>query len=90
MFGISTLPPAYLDLLLALAEHVPVHMFLLSPSRQYWGDLPGQRERLRDYRLLTEHGVPPQEEVTEDFMSFIDYFHLFFCIAVVFKDIYVR
>ncbi len=63
VFGISTLPPAYLDLLLALAEHVPVHMFLLSPSRQYWGDLPGQRERLREYRLLTEHGVPPQEEV---------------------------
>ena len=47
VFGISTLPPAYLDLLLALAEHVPVHMFLLSPSRQYLGDLPGQRERLR-------------------------------------------
>ena len=40
-----------------------MHMFLLSPSRQYWGDLPGQRECLRDYRLLTEHGVPPQEEV---------------------------
>lgn len=62
VFGISTLPPAYLDLLLALAEHIPVHMFLLSPSRQYWGDLPGRRERLRDYRHMARHGAPPPEE----------------------------
>ncbi len=57
VFGISTLPPSYLDLLLALSRRIPVHVFLLSPCRQYWGDLAGKREHLRDYRRLAQNGV---------------------------------
>ncbi len=57
VFGISTLPPSYLDLLLAVGRHVPVHIFLLSPCSQYWGDLPGKREQLRNYRQLAANGV---------------------------------
>lgn len=45
VFGISTLPPAYLDLLLAVARHVPVSFFLLSPCHQYWGDIRAQYQR---------------------------------------------
>jgi exodeoxyribonuclease V gamma subunit len=60
VFGISTLPPSYLDLLLAVSRHVPVHIFLLSPCSQYWGDLAGKREQIRDYRQLAQSGVKAQ------------------------------
>ena len=39
LFGISTLPPAFLSMLAQVAEQVDVHVFLLTPSREYWGDL---------------------------------------------------
>lgn len=57
VFGISTLPPSYLDLLLAVSRHMPVHIFLLSPCREYWGDLAGRREQVREYRQLAENGI---------------------------------
>ncbi len=62
VFGIPTLPPVYLDLLAALARHTPVHIFLLSPCRQYWGDLATKREQRRAYRTQT----PFVEERAED------------------------
>jgi exodeoxyribonuclease V gamma subunit len=39
LFGISSLPPLYLSVLSALSEHVETHMFVLSPSREYFGDV---------------------------------------------------
>lgn len=57
VFGISTLPRSYLDLLVALARRIEVNIFLLSPCRQYWGDLAGKREQLRDYRRLAQGGA---------------------------------
>lgn len=62
VFGIPTLPPVYLDLLTALARHTPVHIFLLSPCRQYWGDLATKREQRRAYRTQ----APFVEERAED------------------------
>lgn len=47
IFGITTLPPLYVDLFAALAEHIPVHMFVVSPSREYWGELVTRRAALR-------------------------------------------
>jgi exodeoxyribonuclease V gamma subunit len=38
LFGIAALPPVYMKLLAALSRHVEVHLFVLAPSRQYWGD----------------------------------------------------
>lgn len=48
LFGISTLPPLYVQILAALADTVELHLFLLSPSREYWGELRSRRERIRD------------------------------------------
>src|SRR5689334_1814234 len=45
LFGISSLPPLYLELLHALAERVQTHLFLLSPSRAFFAEL-GRREPL--------------------------------------------
>lgn len=45
LFGLSTLPPLYVHLLHALATRVDVHLFLLSPTRAYYGDLRAPRGR---------------------------------------------
>lgn len=38
IFGLSNLPPFYVRVLAALAPHTRVQLFLLSPSREYFGD----------------------------------------------------
>jgi exodeoxyribonuclease V gamma subunit len=55
VFGLSTLPPLYLELLAALAVHAQVHLFLLSPSREYWAWIRSQREVWRR-RSRQAHG----------------------------------
>jgi exodeoxyribonuclease V gamma subunit len=45
VFGISTLPPFHLDILSALAKVIEVHVFLMNPCREYWGEIFSQRER---------------------------------------------
>ncbi len=44
LFGASTLPPLYVDLLGALSRRIEVHLFLLSPSREYYADARSARE----------------------------------------------
>ncbi|MEY4511777.1 MAG: hypothetical protein RLZZ450_3899 [Pseudomonadota bacterium] len=48
LFGISTLPPAFLGMLTRIAEQLDVHVFLLTPSREYWGDLDRSAATRRD------------------------------------------
>ncbi|MDB4989181.1 MAG: helicase/exodeoxyribonuclease gamma subunit [Myxococcaceae bacterium] len=48
LFGISTLPPAFLSVLSQLSERLDVHVFLLTPSREYWGDLDRSVATRRD------------------------------------------
>ncbi len=36
VFGIPTLPPFYIDVLMALAEISDIHFFYLNPCREYW------------------------------------------------------
>lgn len=43
IFGISALPPVYLDLFKLMAEHCDVTLYFLSPSEEYWGDLVDQK-----------------------------------------------
>ncbi len=56
VFGLSTLAPLYLQVLDALARHLEVHLFLLSPSSQYWADTRSRREQLR--ALMKEPTFP--------------------------------
>ena len=44
MFGISSLPPLYVRVLGALARHLPVHLYVSSPSPQFWADLATRRD----------------------------------------------
>lgn len=50
LFGISSLPPLYLDVLHELGQHLDVHLFLLAPSAEFFGDVVGARERSRALR----------------------------------------
>lgn len=47
LFGVSTLPPLFVSVLNALAAHLELHLFLLSPSDQYWADIRSRREQVR-------------------------------------------
>ncbi len=38
VFGLHTLPPLFLDILVLLARHCDVHLFLLNPCANYWGE----------------------------------------------------
>src|SRR5262249_57324 len=64
IFGIPTLPPAYLHAFRRLADHVDVDLFLLNPCREYWADLVAERDLPRrtgrsDARALHLETGPP-------------------------------
>ncbi len=44
VFGISFMPEIMLQVLDALSRHIPVHLMLLSPTADFWGDLPSKKE----------------------------------------------
>ncbi len=39
IFGLSALPPVYLELFELMSQHCDVYLFFLSPSEDYWGDI---------------------------------------------------
>jgi exodeoxyribonuclease V gamma subunit len=47
IFGISALPPSYLQLFCALGASIEVQLFLLQPSKEYWGLIVNARETER-------------------------------------------
>ena len=47
LFGLSTLPPLYVSALAGLAECMEVHVFTLSPSREFWAGVQTEREKGR-------------------------------------------
>ena len=44
-FGISYLPPFHLDVMAALAGILDVHIFLVNPCLEYWGDIVTEKEK---------------------------------------------
>ena len=42
-FGIGMLSPSYLDMLRRVEADIDVHLFLLSPCREYWSDIAPKR-----------------------------------------------
>ncbi|MCC6135434.1 MAG: exodeoxyribonuclease V subunit gamma [Candidatus Contendobacter sp.] len=47
ILGIAALPPLVLELLAGLARHLDVHLFLLNPCQEYWGDILAERDLAR-------------------------------------------
>ncbi len=48
IFGISALPSFYMDVFHAVSGFSEVHLFLLNPCGEYWGDILSERERSRE------------------------------------------
>jgi exodeoxyribonuclease V gamma subunit len=59
-FGISYLPPVYLESFAALAHRIPVNLFFLNPCREYWADIVSENEM----RRLTKR-LPGSETAAE-------------------------
>ncbi len=67
VFGLHTLPPLFLEVLRALSAGSDVHFFLLTPCRQYWGDIETRRARLR--RLQEDDQASPGLETYHPLLS---------------------
>jgi len=39
IFGVSSLPPFHLEIILSLSHFIDVHVFALNPCQEYWGDI---------------------------------------------------
>ncbi len=66
LFGMSALPPAYLEVFAALARHRDVHCFLLQPCAEWWGDVTTGREAERVLRRLGRRAGDAPEVHLED------------------------
>ncbi len=58
VFGVVTLAPIYLELFAALARHVEVHLFVVSPCREYWADVAPQNARPEQISLFSQAENP--------------------------------
>ena len=54
LFGLATLPPLFLSALGGLGEVTEMHLFVLSPSQEYWGQIRSAREQIREKRTRGE------------------------------------
>ncbi len=47
IFNVVSIPPSYLDVLTALAEHVQVDLYLLNPSVEFWDEITDRKRQLK-------------------------------------------
>ncbi len=47
IIGVAALPPLYLELLAGLARYLDIHLFVLNPCQEYWGDIQAERDLAR-------------------------------------------
>ena len=65
IFGISSLPPAFMERLGAISRHDEVDLFVLSPSSRYWADLSGLGDgRARELREQDRDTLSDQADLT--------------------------
>ncbi|ARO99411.1 RecBCD enzyme subunit RecC [Vibrio alginolyticus] len=66
VFGISSLPPRYIDALKVMGEHIDVHLMFTNPCQHYWGDIRDRKylarveaQRRKQFSLI--EGLPQLE-----------------------------
>ena len=75
VFGLSSLAPAYIDLLGKLSEHTDIHLFTLNPCQEYWGDLIEAATILQqppEYQHLSLSGHPLLASLGKQGRDFFD------------------
>ena len=63
VFGVNTLPPAYLEVLAAVAQHVEVHLFALNPCLAFWEDISSPKTLARLRQLWLSQNKPDVSEL---------------------------
>lgn len=64
LFCVEAMPALYWDVFVGLAQWIDLHVFVLAPCREYWGDIELTRQRLRmeieqpEAAVLYETGHP--------------------------------
>jgi exodeoxyribonuclease V gamma subunit len=55
VFGITTMPPHFVEMLMLLGKHISIEMFAINPSREYWFDIRSEKALAKQSRkkLLT-------------------------------------
>ncbi|MGF1448999.1 MAG: exodeoxyribonuclease V subunit gamma [Opitutales bacterium] len=66
VYGVPTLPPLMMDALGWLSPRVPVELFLLEPSPDFLGDLPGRRGAELEMSLGTSQLLPALGRLNRD------------------------
>jgi exodeoxyribonuclease V gamma subunit len=62
LFGLTTIPPLYLDLLGRMTDWCKVSLYQLSPSREWFADIHSKREIARRLKGFTPDHGPEAEE----------------------------
>lgn len=62
VIGLHTIPPIFLSYLDSLSSHMDVHFFLLSPCRNYWGNVESQRTQFKRMVRKPSELLQPEEE----------------------------
>ena len=60
-FSVPVLSPSYVKLLEKVSQYTDVHIYLLNPSAEYWGDIESEKRKLKqskDVQALTTVGNP--------------------------------
>ncbi|VAW85376.1 Exodeoxyribonuclease V gamma chain [hydrothermal vent metagenome] len=65
IFGINSLPPAYLEVLAAVAQHIDVHLFSLNPCLAFWEDIADPKTLARLRQRWQSQGKPDVSEMYE-------------------------
>lgn len=47
VFGVSAIPRFHMDIISAVSKVIDVHLFLMNPCQQYWGDILPERQIIR-------------------------------------------
>ncbi len=61
VFGISYLPPFYMEIFEALGKVAEVNLFLLNPCREYWGRISSSRDTRRIMTREASSGLLPAD-----------------------------
>lgn len=54
IFGLNTIPPLLLHLLKGLSQHIDIHLYLLVPSKSYWGEGGSRRNMIEQLTQLDD------------------------------------
>ena len=56
-FGLNSLPPIWISFLDKLAQYRKIHLFVLNPSAEYWGDIQTEKTETKRHLQWLEKGL---------------------------------